>query len=54
MVGSTDDFETMNRMLDVNRIEPIIDRVFAFDEAPKAYEHLASSSHIGKVVIRID
>ncbi|EJT06511.1 NAD(P)-dependent alcohol dehydrogenase [Rhizobium sp. CCGE 510] len=54
MVGSTEEFEAMNRVIDLHRIEPIIDRVYAFDEAPKAYEHLASSSHVGKIVVRID
>lgn len=54
MVGSAHDFEALNRMLEVNRIEPIVDRVFTFDEASKAYEHLASSSHVGKIVVRID
>lgn len=54
MVGSTDEFEAMNRMIDVNRIEPVIDQVYAFDEAPRAYEHLASAAHVGKVVVRID
>ena len=35
-----------------NGIEPVIDRVFDFDEAKAAYEHLASASHLGKVVVR--
>jgi NADPH:quinone reductase-like Zn-dependent oxidoreductase len=33
--------------------QPIIDRVFPFDEAPAAYHHLLSGSHFGKVVIRL-
>lgn len=36
-----------------NGIEPVIDKVFAFDEAREAYEHLASARHFGKIVIRI-
>ncbi|WP_260583681.1 zinc-dependent alcohol dehydrogenase family protein [Sphingopyxis sp. PET50] len=32
---------------------PVIDRVFAFDEAPAAFAHLASRRHFGKVVIRV-
>lgn len=31
-------------------MDPIIDRIFTFDEVPVAYEHLASGSHVGKVV----
>jgi len=42
------------RAVEQNRIEPVIDRVFPFDEAPAAYEYLASAQHFGKVVIRID
>jgi NADPH:quinone reductase-like Zn-dependent oxidoreductase len=52
-VGSVRMFEALNRALAASKIEPIIDRVFAFDEARAAYEHLASGRHLGKVVIRI-
>jgi NADPH:quinone reductase-like Zn-dependent oxidoreductase len=34
-------------------IEPVIDRVFAFEEAKLAYAHLASQAHVGKVVIAV-
>lgn len=53
-VGSVQQFEKMNRTLTAHRIEPVIDRVFAFDAAPDAYAHLASQKHLGKVVVRID
>ena len=36
-----------------NRLEPVIDRVFGFDEAPAAYRYLESGAHFGKVVIRV-
>ncbi|MEA3155652.1 MAG: hypothetical protein QOK44_3241, partial [Betaproteobacteria bacterium] len=52
-VGSRDMFEEMNRALEVAKLEPVIDRVFDFAEARKAYEYLASGKHFGKVVIRI-
>ena len=52
-VGSTQMFEAMNRAIAVSRLEPVIDRVFAFDEAPAAYRHLQSGRHFGKVVIRV-
>ncbi|MFT4638806.1 MAG: NADPH:quinone reductase-like Zn-dependent oxidoreductase [Verrucomicrobiales bacterium] len=32
-------------------LHPVVDRVFPFDEAVAAYDHLASGSHFGKVVI---
>ena len=36
------------------RIVPVVDRVFAFDELPKAKEYVESGLQIGKVVIRLD
>lgn len=53
-VGSVAMFEAMNRALSASKIHPIVDRVFAFDEARAAYEHMASGQHFGKVVIRVD
>ena len=52
-VGSRDMFEAMNRAIEVSKLEPVIDRVFEFEDARAAYEHLASAKHFGKVVIRI-
>jgi NADPH:quinone reductase-like Zn-dependent oxidoreductase len=34
-------------------IMPVIDQTFAFDDAPAAYRHLASGTHIGKVMITV-
>ena len=53
-VGSVAMFERLVRMLERSRIDPVIDRVFPFEEARAAYEHLASGTHFGKVVIRLD
>jgi NADPH:quinone reductase-like Zn-dependent oxidoreductase len=52
-VGSTEMFEAMNAAITANRIKPVIDRVFGFDEAPAAYKHMASGAHFGKIVIRV-
>ncbi len=52
-VGSRGHFERMNAAIAVNRLEPIVDRTFAFDEAPAAYRYLESGAHFGKVVLRI-
>ena len=52
-VGSREMFEVMNRAITAHQIKPVIDRVFAFEEAKAAYEHLKSGAHFGKVVIRI-
>ena len=52
-VGSTQMFEALNRALTANAIKPMIDKVFGFDEAPAAYQHMAAGAHFGKIVIRI-
>lgn len=53
-VGSIAMFERLVRVLERSRIDPVIDRVFPFEDARAAYEHLASGTHFGKVVIRLD
>jgi NADPH:quinone reductase-like Zn-dependent oxidoreductase len=35
------------------RIQPIIDRIFAFDELPAAKARMESNAHLGKIVVRI-
>jgi NADPH:quinone reductase-like Zn-dependent oxidoreductase len=52
-VGSRGHFERMLGAVAGNRLEPVIDRVFGFDEAPAAYRYLESGAHFGKVVIRV-
>jgi NADPH:quinone reductase-like Zn-dependent oxidoreductase len=52
-VGSVEHFAAMNRFLAAHKIRPIIDREFGFADAAKAYDHLASGAHLGKVVITI-
>jgi len=44
----------MNRAIARTQLSPVIDRVFAFAEAPAAYRYLRSATHFGKVVIRVD
>jgi NADPH:quinone reductase-like Zn-dependent oxidoreductase len=52
-VGSRELFEDMTRALGQSKLKPVIDRVFEFDQAVEAFEHMASASHFGKIVIRI-
>jgi NADPH:quinone reductase-like Zn-dependent oxidoreductase len=52
-VGSREDFEAMNAFIEQHKLKPVIDRVFAFEEAPAAFEYLERGSHFGKVVIRL-
>jgi NADPH:quinone reductase-like Zn-dependent oxidoreductase len=53
-VGSVRMFEGLNRAVTAAELHPLVDRVFSFDEARAAYEHLASGAHFGKVVVRVD
>jgi NADPH:quinone reductase-like Zn-dependent oxidoreductase len=52
-VGSTEMFEEMNAAIAANKIKPVIDRVFGFDDVKAAYQHMASGAHLGKIVIRV-
>lgn len=45
-------FDRMNPFLEQHGIEPVIDKVYAFDEAVQAFEHLARGP-FGKVVIKV-
>jgi NADPH:quinone reductase-like Zn-dependent oxidoreductase len=53
-VGSREMFEAMNRAIAVNRLRPVVDRVFPFAEAVQALRHMESASHFGKICIRVD
>lgn len=50
-VGSRDSFEAMNRAIDQHQIRPVVDRVFPFEEAPQAFEHMSAGRHFGKIAI---
>ncbi|KAI1022662.1 hypothetical protein LB503_000151 [Fusarium chuoi] len=53
VVGSREQLQDMLDCFEANEIRPVIDRVFSFENAREAYDHLWSSTHTGKVVIRI-
>ncbi len=53
LVGSRVLFEQMNRALEVWKVQPVIDTVFAFDKVREAYEYQWQQKHIGKVVLDI-
>ena len=52
-VGSVEHFEHLNKFLSAHLIHPVIDKTFAFEDAPAAYGYLKSSAHFGKVVIDV-
>ncbi|MGH9821136.1 MAG: zinc-binding dehydrogenase, partial [Pyrinomonadaceae bacterium] len=51
--GSRAMFEDMNRAIEVNKLKPVIDKVFPFDEVREALDYMARASHFGKIVITI-
>jgi len=52
-VGSVEDLQAMADAIAVNRMTPIIDKVFPFTDAKAAFAHMASGAHFGKVAIAI-
>jgi NADPH:quinone reductase-like Zn-dependent oxidoreductase len=52
-VGSREHFDEMNRALTQNNVHPVLDQVFAFDEAVAALRKMQTGSHFGKIVIRV-
>jgi NADPH:quinone reductase-like Zn-dependent oxidoreductase len=52
-VGSRADFEALNAFMAEHEIHPVIDRVFAFEEAPAAFDLMENGSFFGKIVIRL-
>lgn len=51
-VAPRSSFDRMNPFLEKHGIRPVIDKVYAFDQAVQAYEHLARGA-FGKVVIKV-
>ncbi|HEY5791107.1 MAG TPA: NAD(P)-dependent alcohol dehydrogenase, partial [Gammaproteobacteria bacterium] len=50
-VGHRDGFAAMCRALAESRIEPVVDRVFGFDELHAALDYLESGRHFGKICL---
>lgn len=53
-VGSVEHYERLTSFVDDHKILPIVDKVFAFDEVPLAYENLRAAGHFGKIAISFD
>lgn len=51
-VGSRRMLADMLASIAAVKLKPIVDKVFAFDDMPKAYQYLDSAEHIGKVVVK--
>jgi NADPH:quinone reductase-like Zn-dependent oxidoreductase len=52
-VGSHGQFTRMNDIITANRLRPVIDRTFPFEEAAAAFRYYESTSPFGKVVIEV-
>jgi NADPH:quinone reductase-like Zn-dependent oxidoreductase len=52
-VGSRASLEQLIQAIEINGIQPVIDRVFAFDQAPDAFTFQATGSYFGKIVIKL-
>jgi NADPH:quinone reductase-like Zn-dependent oxidoreductase len=51
IVGNRIDFENMNQAISHNKLKPVLDQIFNWEEVPKAFEYLRSGKHFGKVAI---
>ncbi len=52
LVGSRREFEDMNQAFAQHQVQPVVDRVYALDEAPQAFADLGKGAHFGKLVVR--
>jgi NADPH:quinone reductase-like Zn-dependent oxidoreductase len=52
-VGSLEDFHIMLDAIALHRLQPMIDKVFTFEQAPEAFAYMAARKHFGKVAIAI-
>ena len=50
-VGSRQMHEDLARFVSIAKIRPVVDRVFAFGQAPEAFRHFEAGRHFGKVAI---
>ncbi|MCB9078933.1 MAG: NAD(P)-dependent alcohol dehydrogenase [Anaerolineaceae bacterium] len=50
--GNRDGFEAMVRAIGQHAVQPVVDRVFAFEDLRPALDYLARSGHFGKICIR--
>jgi NADPH:quinone reductase-like Zn-dependent oxidoreductase len=50
-VGSRDMFEAMCRLIELHRIEPVVDKVFPWVEAKAALVAMQGGEHFGKIVL---
>jgi NADPH:quinone reductase-like Zn-dependent oxidoreductase len=52
-VGAREHFEGLMRAVAVNKLKPVVDATFEFDDAVEAFKALKAAKHFGKIVVRI-
>lgn len=52
-MGSDEDFKKMIAFVETHKINPIVDRVFDWEEADKAFDRMAMGAQFGKIIIKI-
>jgi NADPH:quinone reductase-like Zn-dependent oxidoreductase len=52
-VGSVEDLQALADAMSENRIKPVMDRTFAFDQVKEAFAYMESGAHVGKIAITI-
>ena len=50
-VGHRDGFEAMVRAIDQHKVQPVVDRIFGFEELKEAMSYLKSGAQFGKICI---
>jgi NADPH:quinone reductase-like Zn-dependent oxidoreductase len=53
-VGAREHLAALTEAMTVNKVKPVVDKVFPFAEAPAAFAYQASNKHFGKIVIAHD
>ncbi|HEY9233712.1 MAG TPA: NAD(P)-dependent alcohol dehydrogenase [Phenylobacterium sp.] len=51
-VGSREMFEAMCRAISLHQIEPVVDKVFPWTDAPAAFRAMQGGEHFGKIVLQ--
>jgi NADPH:quinone reductase-like Zn-dependent oxidoreductase len=50
-MGSPREFAALVDFVAAHRIQPLVDRIFSFEQGHEAFDHLAGGGHFGKVVM---
>jgi NADPH:quinone reductase-like Zn-dependent oxidoreductase len=51
--GPKDRFEELLQLYTEKQVQPVVDKVFAFDQAKEALQYLETGGHFGKVVVKL-